>query len=533
MTGRDILRKYDKEGGTVMGTSNISEIGRIFIQNQAADAGISVPEESKVSFSDWMGQMAAAAEGKLFAGMSAAGAGDVKAANRTVQKPADVEHDYAHYRQRREVQTADSSDTKWKDDGRAKEALEKFSGEVKEVLKEELGVSDEQIEDAMSVLGLSYADLMNPNQLASLVAELTGETDPGALLVSGEFMTVMQAVNTISESLLQELGLSREAFMEQLKQAMDVSGEMTAGDSLQVPTEEVMEDATDRMTAAGSEYNTATADGRETEGLRENAVQAETAVRDDAAAAKQPAEAGAVQADEEAEGTEAPTEKTGTEEPQAAEKTQHETEQDGSGQSRSNHNRGGFALHEQGADNVQAGSVPIQNAAVQTAGAGNIGSFAGQMDIQNIIRQIAEFSRVIVNNASTTMEMQLNPENLGKLMLSVTTKNGVVSAQIYTQNEAVKEALEQQLVTLKQEMNQAGVKVDAVEVAVGSHEFERNLEQNAQQEQRQAEEQEKTVGRTRHINLNSLDELGGVMSEEESLVAQMMAEQGNSVDFTA
>ena len=190
-------------------------------------------------------------------------------------------------------------------------------------------------------------------------------------------------------------------------------------------------------------------------------------------------------------------------------------------------------MHEQGADNVQAGSVPVQNAAVQTAGAGNIGSFAGQMDIQNIIRQIAEFSRVIVNNTSTTMEMQLNPENLGKLMLSVTTKNGVVSAQIYTQNEAVKEALEQQLVTLKQEMNQAGVKVDAVEVAVGSHEFERNLEQNAQQEQRQAEEQEKTAGRTRHINLNSLDELGGVMSEEESLVAQMMAEQGNSVDFTA
>lgn len=531
MTGGHILRKYNKEGGTVMGTSNISEIGRIFIQNQAADAGISVPEENKVSFSDWMGQMAAMAEGNLFAGMSAAGAGDVKAADRTVQKPADAEYDYAHYRQRREVQAADSSDTKWKDEGRVKDALEKFSGEVKEVLKEELGVSDEQIEDAMSVLGLSYADLMNPNQLASLVAELTGETDPGALLVSGEFMTVMQAVNTISESLLQELGLSREAFMEQLKQAMDVSGEMTAGDSLQVPTEESMEDVTDRMTAAGSEYNTAKADGREAEGLQENAVQ--TAVQDDAAAAKQPAEAGAVRADEEAEGTEVPTEKVGTEKPQTAEKPQHEPEQDGSGQSKSNHNRGGFALHEQGADNVQAGSVPVQNAAVQTAGAGNIGSFAGQMDIQNIIRQIAEFSRVIVNNTSTTMEMQLNPENLGKLMLSVTTKNGVVSAQIYTQNEAVKEALEQQLVTLKQEMNQAGVKVDAVEVAVGSHEFERNLEQNAQQEQRQAEEQEKTAGRTRHINLNSLDELGGVMSEEESLVAQMMAEQGNSVDFTA
>ena len=37
----------------------------------------------------------------------------------------------------------------------------------------------------------------------------------------------------------------------------------------------------------------------------------------------------------------------------------------------------------------------------------------------------------------------------------------------------------------------------------------------------------------RHINLNELDGLSGLMTEEETLVAKMMAEQGNSVDFTA
>ncbi len=30
-----------------------------------------------------------------------------------------------------------------------------------------------------------------------------------------------------------------------------------------------------------------------------------------------------------------------------------------------------------------------------------------------------------------------------------------------------------------------------------------------------------------------LDEWDGLLTEEESLVAQMMAEQGNSIDFTA
>ena len=48
----------------------------------------------------------------------------------------------------------------------------------------------------------------------------------------------------------------------------------------------------------------------------------------------------------------------------------------------------------------------------------------------------------------------------------------------YPPSPKVKEALESQLVLFKQNMNQAGVKVDAVEVTVGSHELERNLEQN-------------------------------------------------------
>lgn len=42
-----------------------------------------------------------------------------------------------------------------------------------------------------------------------------------------------------------------------------------------------------------------------------------------------------------------------------------------------------------------------------------------------------------------------------------------------TQNELVKEALEAQMAELKQSMNQAGVKVDAVEVTVGSHELKK------------------------------------------------------------
>ena len=46
------------------------------------------------------------------------------------------------------------------------------------------------------------------------------------------------------------------------------------------------------------------------------------------------------------------------------------------------------------------------------------------------------------------MEMQLNPEHLGKIYLNISEREGVIRAQITAQNEAVKEALETQLVEL-------------------------------------------------------------------------------------
>ena len=39
------------------------------------------------------------------------------------------------------------------------------------------------------------------------------------------------------------------------------------------------------------------------------------------------------------------------------------------------------------------------------------------------------------------MEMQLNPENLGKIYVQVTAKEGVVTAHLAVQNEIVKECI--------------------------------------------------------------------------------------------
>ena len=66
-----------------------------------------------------------------------------------------------------------------------------------------------------------------------------------------------------------------------------------------------------------------------------------------------------------------------------------------------------------------------------------------------------------------------------------------MTAKTMTQNAVVKEALEAQTVELRQNLEQAGVKVDAVEVTVASHEFEKNLEQNAEGENSRASSRKK------------------------------------------
>ena len=154
-------------------------------------------------------------------------------------------------------------------------------------------------------------------------------------------------------------------------------------------------------------------------------------------------------------------------------------------------------------------------------------------DTMQIMEQIVQQMRVTISAETTSMEMQLNPENLGKVYVNISSEEGVINAQFRATSEIVKEVLEAQIATLRENLNQAGVKVDAVEVTIASHEFERNLEQNHQNPEETQETQGNKTNKRRNISIDSLDELSGVMTEEETLVAQMMRENGNSVDFTA
>jgi flagellar hook-length control protein FliK len=154
----------------------------------------------------------------------------------------------------------------------------------------------------------------------------------------------------------------------------------------------------------------------------------------------------------------------------------------------------------------------------------------GNLSTQEIYDQIGEYIKTNIKPGISEVEMQLNPENLGTLHIHLSSKQGNVTAQLTVQNELVKAALEVQLIQLKENFAEQGIKVDAVEVTVESHAFNQNM-QHSNEENAQAQTEAKRSS-TRSINLNG-DWTEEELTEEEQLVAEMMEADGNTVDFKA
>lgn len=401
------------------------------------------------------------------------------------------------------------------------QAVEEFAKEVQKEVKELLGVDDAQLEAAMKELGLTYQDLMDPVNLANLVMNLTGEEDQLGLLMNADFQELMQNVEVLSKNLLQELGMTpqevAEVFAQLEQNAAQITEEVpqqmqevtdTQADVLKVQQTDDVQITEQKSQVTGlTETNAAATESVESDGNVQNVeepVSQEVRVENDQTASQQ-----------EGQQEEAP-ENSMTTEDDASLLQQNDTTE-----------KSIFTEHtfQQTVQTIRTDNI---TAAPTTAVPQNV-----VFNTLDVIRQVSEFTRVMYQGDTTSMEMQLNPENLGKIYVQVTAKEGVVTAHLAVQNEIVKEALDNQTIQLRENMNQQGIKVEAVEVTIASHEFERNLEQNQQGSAQDEQREQASKSPRRNISMNQLDELSGLMSEEEMLVAKIMRDNGNSVDFTA
>lgn len=498
-----------------MGSTSVSEVTGIMSVGQGSQTLTGTKEgDLKVQFAEVMSQMTTqVGYGYSYGGQNG------KQNMSVVTGKSSVTDNYERYQNNAARIKNNPSDKTDIQTGNTDEKLAAFEEDVRQVLKEKLGVTDEEITDAMQKLGLTVADLIQPNQLTQLTAELTGSENIGELLCNDSFMEIVNEIGGLSQDLLDDLGMTSQMFTETVAAASQVVTAPESAGIEQLPEMQVTENVNADKTAANDNQMNSVLKEEKTVQTASDADEVEIQKQEDNIILQK-------EVAEETDNTDDMQEKTTLSEDNSLMQEETDTKAD-DGQT-GNRNESGNTSNQTAFVSQEHTVDPAAAKTPET-----VPEFSRQLDTLDLIRQVTEFTKVTVREAQTTMEMQLNPEHLGKIYIEVTTKEGNVSAHIMTQNELVKEALEAQMAELKQSMNQAGVKVDAVEVTVGSHEFEKNLEQNAKQEERQAEEQEKASPKTRRINLDELDELSGVMSEEEALVAQIMADHGNSVDYTA
>lgn len=398
-----------------------------------------------------------------------------------------------------------------------KEQLETITAEVKEVLEEKLDVSEEELVQAMEELGITILDLEDPTKVTQLVMELTGSQDASELLLNPDFQTLMSEVTELLGQLAEGLNLTPEEMQQLSEQLSELQQNMTMEEVTEQPQSENVSVNTKVQPETEMQDNVVLTEAKETE-VQDGRKTEETVVSDTAKQAEEADEQTMIKQ------TEDVTQEQSGEEAKKYTSNQQKTElpettaKSQTGTKSSPQEQVSFQTTTQTINNGQTVEV------VQTV-------TQSQIDVESILRQISQMTRISVTQAQSSIEMQLNPENLGKVYLQVVSKAGAITAQIAAQNEAVKEVIESQIAVLKENMNQQGMKVEAIEVTVASHEFERNLEENQDNPAKEQQEAEKPSRRS--INLNQLDELEGLMSEEEALVAKIMQENGNSVNLTA
>ncbi len=150
--------------------------------------------------------------------------------------------------------------------------------------------------------------------------------------------------------------------------------------------------------------------------------------------------------------------------------------------------------------------------------------------VRAVAEQILEKVRVVLSDTQTSMEISLTPESLGRVTLNLVSKHGALTAHFTAQNEIAKEAIESQMVVLRENLESQGLKVEAIEVTVSNFDFTQNggaaadgNDRGGQQRNRRGISFEEAVGA----------ESAAGMSEAEQIAADLMERNGNQVDYTA
>lgn len=398
--------------------------------------------------------------------------------------------------------------------------------QIIEQIKEILGVSDEELLSGMESIGMKPVDLLDSANMTQLVTTLSGEDSSISLVANEELYTALreitQMIETTTGELLENAGLTQDELDVVLTKLTELENKNV------VPDETMpMAENSDMPMQDESMISAEMANGNATETTNQTADQIPVMVEDD-------------QQEEQSNLPKQDSLENATAENDLAEETaENDTRihQQKPGRDESNENSPkDFEQNKNMAQNFQNELTEAVNATGE-----NVESFTSA-STERIMRQLADMVKLVKNENLTEMELQLHPASLGTVNVSLTTKGGVVTAEFVTQNETVKAAIEAQASQLQAKLEEQGVKVEAIEVSVASHQMERNLDKNNQGQQQTSQDQQ--AQRIQGIRRNSihlkafengeelLEEMNGA-DDATRIAMEMMVANGNTMDLLA
>lgn len=363
--------------------------------------------------------------------------------------------------------TSSISDVNSKADNKdVTDTVKEVCEDIKDAIKEEFDVSDEDIKVAMELLGLTALDLLSTAKVAELIEQLTG-TDALTLITNED---MMQSFNNI-------INVVDEA-------NADIAG------MLGVKTEEVE--------IVLEQNNIVPVVNSEDTAKQDNVKEADTKNADDNINQT---------VDNQESLSEVLAKKITTESDSKAKNNMSESNE-----------ANNKVTYADVADNMIS-NITDTFADIITEGISTVKE-------ADIVNQVIDSVKLMASRELTSMEVMLNPEHLGSVHITVTARNGIVSAQITAQNEQVKTALENQMVTLREQFESQGLKVDAVEITVMAHSFEAG--QNFGQSESERKQGESKVHRK--LDLSSFDD---ELEEDLESTAPAPKAEGSSVEYLA
>ena len=423
------------------------------------------------------------------------------------------------------IKTAEASgqETESLDEEKIKDLAEEISeitNQIVDKIKSEFEVTDEEIEEAMEVLGLTIADLTKPAELRNLLMELTGTSDSIELLTNVELYDSVKEVTDLASNLFTEVAkdfslsteqltemINTENFEEALNE-VDVSVKTNEAEvEAEAEAEVVSEVTVDKTTDAALAFeNSDKANANETKPVESNNSNESEEVPID-------------------------TEKKAPDKIEKPESFTQSSLMNDEAMNERSENRKSFNFDSSKNQEFTFNQTQaVTNQTVNTVGdiVETVTSYTTGADTDSIMRQVTDYVKVHISEDVTKMEIELHPASLGTVNMQINSQNGQITAHLTVQNELVKSVLETQMIKLQETFDEQGTKVSAIEVTVAEYSLNSQSDNNYSEERNGRDYGSKKKG----INLNeigSLDEL----DEEEQLEAKVMEMNGSSVNYTA